>query len=89
MIANCYFKICMDRLHVMSRWPYCGVQTMKRRSRWCTRKIMWVLNSFLIDLLHTGGLLIYSFKCMIISFSDLVSIEKYKRILTFKRGHKG
>ena len=42
-----YFKIRMDRLHVTSRWPYCGVQTMERRPCWCTRKIMWVLNFIL------------------------------------------
>ena len=35
---------------------------------------MWVLlNSFKTDLLHNGGLLIYSFICMIIRLSDLVT----------------
>ena len=33
-----------------------------------------LLNNKIIDLFHNGGLLIYSFICMIISLSDLVSM---------------
>ena len=33
-----------------------------------------LLNNKIIDLFHNGGLLTYSFICMIISLSDLVSM---------------
>ena len=33
-----------------------------------------LLNNKIIDLFHNGGLLIYSFICMIISLSDLVGM---------------
>ena len=38
----------IERFHVTSRWPYWCSKTMKRRPCYCTQKIIWELNSFLM-----------------------------------------
>ena len=36
------------RFHMTSRWPYCCSKTIKRRPCWCSKPILWELNSFLM-----------------------------------------
>ena len=45
------FSIPIEPFHMTSRRPYCCPKTTKRRPCWCSKSILWELNSFLMQTL--------------------------------------
>ena len=47
------WKRSIECFHMTSRRPYWCLKTMKRRSCWCPKPILWELNSFLMQTLSS------------------------------------